>query len=817
MNDLSDLRMPTDDAPFVSVILPIRNEERHIRTCLRAVLAQDYPADRMEILVVDGLSTDGTREIVTAVAEEDPRVRLLDNPRRIVSTALNIGLRHARGDVIIRVDGHTVLEPDYVSQCVRHLAETGADNVGGPMRSVGTTYVGRAIAMATSHPFGVGDSRFHYSQVPQYVDTVYLGAYRREVFDRVGGFNEDLVRNQDYEFNYRLRQAGGRIFFTPAIRSRYYGRQTLRALAGQYFQYGGWKAQVVRRDPASTRPRHLVAPAFVLTLVAGIALAVAGWGRWLFSLPLAALLLAYGSASLVSSLSVAQRHGWHHLPVLPLVFATLHVSWGLGFWWGLLVSWLPRLRLSVAGRQRALLLGDLVAVNLAGLTALWHWTTRSHQYDFDRAFLGSVGVWWLGFFTLLWLILASVNRFYSLPETARPRETIQRLGRITAQALVVYFFIYFFSPRDSLPRLMVLDYGVLSVLFVAGWRGVRPFLLIWPKFRQRVVIVGAGRRGQAIAELITSHLGAEYDVVGYLDDDPARQGQVLAGAQVIGTTEALLTDEKLLADVSEVVLACDEPPGAELSARLMACYTRGLPVIPAWQLYETITERLNPDLVDDWSDVLPAASAGGFHLSDAFIRLADVALAAVGLIPLALAYPVSTLLSRGKPLWAGEERVGKGGRTFRRLRLHDGLGPRGWPALINVLRGEMSLVGPRPMSVIAAEALARQLPWVKLRHALRPGLTGWAQVHGAAARATDEEGADFARQVLEAARLELAYDLYYLRHRSLTLYVVTLLRALARTKEATPPAANGGSEPPSGSSPRPGRPGGRSPASRGPG
>jgi len=687
------------------------------------------------------------------------------------------------------VDGHTILEPDYVSQCVRHLAETGADNVGGPMRPVGTTCIGRAIALATSHPFGVGDSRFHYSQEPQYVDTVYLGAYRREVFQRIGDFNEELVRNQDYEFNYRLRQGGGRIFFTPTIRSWYYGRQTLRALASQYFQYGGWKAQVIRRDPASTRPRHLVAPAFVLALLVGGALALVGRGHPLMLLPLPGLILVYALVSGSFSFGLARQRGWRYLPILPLVFATLHLSWGLGFWWGLVISWLPRLRLNVVHRQRVLLVGDLVAINLAGLVALWHWTTRSHMYDLDRAFLGSVGVWWLGFFTLLWLALTSANRFYSLPESAHLQENVQRLGRITAQSLVIYFLIYFFSPRDSLPRLMVLDYGVLSVLFVAAWRAIRPVLLVWPKFRHRVVIVGAGRRGQAIAQLIASHLATDYDVVGYLDDDPELQGQVLAGAQVIGTTELLPIEgrprgddanrrasQALLADVSEVILACEGPPGPELSTRLMACYARGLPVTPAWQLHETVTERLDLELIDDWPEVILTASAGGFDLSQAFIRLADVLLAAVGLIPLALIYPVLVWRHPGRPVWAGEELVGRGGQPFSRLRFQapfpwpDVQDRRLelWPALINVLRGEMSLVGPRPMRASEAEMLAATLPCFEARHALRPGLTGWAQVHGVTGGG------------LEAARRELAYDLYYLRHRSLTLYLVTLLRALAQ-------------------------------------
>jgi len=314
--------------PFVTVIMPIRNEAGFIERSLGAVLAQDYPADRLEVLVVDGMSTDGTREKVQAWLALYPNLRLLDNPGRIVPVGMNIGIRAAAGTVIIRVDGHTVLPPNYVSLCVRYLEETGADNVGGTMRAVGTGYLAQAIAAATSSPFGVGNSPFHYSGKAQWVDTVYLGAFRREALERAGLYDETLVRNQDYELNYRIRKAGGRIFYTPEIFACYYGRDGLASLWQQYHQYGLWKARVIARHPGSARPRHLAAPLFVAGLL--------GLGALAPAVPLARALLgvelaSYALASLAFSVRESLRRGLGFLPALPLVFLVLHLSWGSGF------------------------------------------------------------------------------------------------------------------------------------------------------------------------------------------------------------------------------------------------------------------------------------------------------------------------------------------------------------------------------------------------------------------------------------------------------------------------------------------------------
>jgi GT2 family glycosyltransferase len=284
-------------------------------------------------LVIDGCSTDHSRELVSQYIQERYHLYLLDNPRQTTSTALNIGLRQARGKYIIRLDAHTIIASDYVRRCVELLEETGAANVGGLMRPVGTTYVGQAIALATTTPFGIGDSKFHYLEREQFVDTVYMGAFRREVFDRVGLFDEELIRNQDYELNIRIRKAGGKILLSPKIISHYTPRSSLKALWRQYFQYGHWKVQTLKKHPDSLRWRQVIPPLFVAVLSISLMLSVV-WQpvRRLFTLVTGVYLLANSVASTIA----ATRGGWRYLPILPIVFASIHLAWGLGFWYGLI-------------------------------------------------------------------------------------------------------------------------------------------------------------------------------------------------------------------------------------------------------------------------------------------------------------------------------------------------------------------------------------------------------------------------------------------------------------------------------------------------
>lgn len=322
------------DLPFVSVIMPVRNEADFIARSLGAVLAQDYPPERMEIIIADGMSTDGTRAEIARLAAQHPQhaLTLIDNPRQIVPTGMNLAQRLAKGAIIVRVDGHCEIAPDYLSQCVAHLQRGEADGVGGPIETIGQTPHSQSIALAMSSRFGVGGSAFRtVKDRALYADTVAFPAYRRDVIERVGAYDETLVRNQDDEYNYRLRKLGFRLLLTPKIRSRYYSRATLRKVWQQYYQYGFYKVRVLQKHPRQMSLRQFVPPLFVAALMLGGLLAlVQPFVRALWLL----LIAAYLVANLSVSASLAARHGWQHLGRLPFIFAALHLSYGLGFWHG---------------------------------------------------------------------------------------------------------------------------------------------------------------------------------------------------------------------------------------------------------------------------------------------------------------------------------------------------------------------------------------------------------------------------------------------------------------------------------------------------
>lgn len=321
------------ELPTVTLVVAMRNEERHIERCLASIAAQDYPSELLEVLVYDGASTDRSRAVAESVATGRQGWEVVDNPGVVQSSAWNLGIARARGDVIGIVSGHAELAPDYVSRAVETLRRTGADFVGGPTRAWGETYTARAIAIATSSPFGIGGSRSRYTDREEEVDTVFQALCRREVYERIGTFDPELTRNQDDELSYRLRANGGRIVCNPAIRSRYHNRGTLRSLARQYFAYGYWKVRVMEKHPRQMQVRHFVPPLFVAG-VAGSAVwaLVSPKGQAAFGL----LGGSYVAGNVVATGLSARRHGARYAPLLPAVFATLHFSWGIGFLAGLL-------------------------------------------------------------------------------------------------------------------------------------------------------------------------------------------------------------------------------------------------------------------------------------------------------------------------------------------------------------------------------------------------------------------------------------------------------------------------------------------------
>ena len=324
---------------LVSIIIPAYNEEKYIGQCIDSILDNDYPKEKLEIIVVDGMSEDRTKEIVAEYSIKYKFIQCLENPKRVAPTALNIGIRYAAGDVIIRMDAHNLYSSDYISKCVKYLKESDADNVGGICITVPgkNTVIAKAIAFVLSSPFGVGNSHFRIgTSQPRYVDAVPFGCYRKKTFEVIGLFNEHLVRNQDLEFNARLRKNGCKILLVPEIKSYYHARPTLKKLCGQNWKNGIWNIYLTKVFPGSLSIRHFTPMLFVLGLIGSLILSL------FFNQGLILLALicgSYLSASLLFSIKIGLKEGIKYIPILPVVFFSLHFSYGLGMLWAILTSW----------------------------------------------------------------------------------------------------------------------------------------------------------------------------------------------------------------------------------------------------------------------------------------------------------------------------------------------------------------------------------------------------------------------------------------------------------------------------------------------
>jgi succinoglycan biosynthesis protein ExoA len=315
---------PRDAWPAVSVIMPVLNEARHLRSAVEHVLSQDYPGE-IELVMALGPSTDSTDEIAAGLVAADPRVRSVRNPTGRTPAGLNAAIQASRHAIVVRVDGHGILPGDYIRTAVGLLEETGADNVGGLMLAEGETTFEKAVACAMTSPLGVGNARFHTGGAAGPADTVYLGVFRRGILDSLGGYDESFERAQDWELNFRIRAAGGRIWFSPQLWVSYRPRPTLSTLARQYFHYGRWRRVVMRQHAGTVNLRYLAPPAALLGCLAGLVFGVAVHPVGLV------VPLGYTAAVTAGSVWIGRGLPGPSRPLVPLVVATMHFAWGAGF------------------------------------------------------------------------------------------------------------------------------------------------------------------------------------------------------------------------------------------------------------------------------------------------------------------------------------------------------------------------------------------------------------------------------------------------------------------------------------------------------
>jgi len=323
----------------VSVIIPCYNERSVIKDLLDALLNQSFPVDDMEVIVADGMSTDGTREIINKFAANHPElpVKLVDNWKRTIPSALNRALEKAQGEFIVRLDAHSNPDQEYIKKSIQALEEEKGSNIGGVLaiKPSVDTWIARSIAVAAGHPLGVGDARYRIGSRAREVDTVAYGAYRADLITEIGPYDESLLANEDYEFNVRIRKAGGTIWLDPSVQADYLARATLGALASQYWRYGFWKLKMLLRYPETFRWRQ-ISGLFVLSwIVLGLLSVWVRFARWLLALEAVIYLVPLLISGVIAAI---RRKDFRYLLGVPAAIATMHFSWGAGFLWSLVTS-----------------------------------------------------------------------------------------------------------------------------------------------------------------------------------------------------------------------------------------------------------------------------------------------------------------------------------------------------------------------------------------------------------------------------------------------------------------------------------------------
>ncbi|MHB8626685.1 MAG: sugar transferase [Aggregatilineales bacterium] len=459
-----------------------------------------------------------------------------------------------------------------------------------------------------------------------------------------------------------------------------------------------------------------------------------------------------------------------------------------------------RLPLQISERRLLIAIGDLIAMGVSVLLALRLWAYVG-RLTFDWTFVQAQAIWFAVLIGL-WLILANVNEFYDLRLAANRRATFNRLVRITGQLLIIYLILFFLSPRDALPRLFILYHAVISSVLIALWRAWRPFLTGWRGFRRRALVIGTGWAAETIIATLESDAPTEYEVVGLVREAGGGDMAEVRGKPVLGAGRDL---PELIrrCEIAELILTYTSEMPGDLFEGILACYEQGVALIPMPLLYEQLTGRVPIEHIgkQHWAVVLPLdGQTLSRRLYLAAKRTIDVLLALVGLAVFAVIFPIVAILmtldSPGPifylqerlgqhgtpfcvlklrtmipnaerasgPVWAAarDPRITRMGRVLRKTRLDE------FPQLINVLRGDMSIVGPRPERLFFVEQLTAQIPFYRVRLAIKPGLTGWAQVRYHYGNSTED------------AITKLQYDLYYIRHQSLMLDALIILQTFGK-------------------------------------
>ncbi len=332
LNTTSDIKISAKKYPFISIIIPVRNESVYIENTINSILLNDYPKEKMEIIVVDGMSDDGTREIIENLAQKEPRVRMLDNPKRIIPCALNIGIKDCKSDIYIRIDGHAHIPPNFIVNSVTCLKEhPEAWVAGGSIKTIGLNYISKAIAAAMSSRVGAGNAMFRLGDYEGYVDTIAFGAHHMWIFDKIGYFDETMLINEDDDFNLRINMAGGKIWMSKEVFSTYYARGSLFKLSKQYWRYGFWRIRTIQKHKQAASLRQIIPLLLVLSLISlGLTASIFPFIGFLLMIEL----VLYAAVLVLGIFEIGIKFKWKHAFISPVIFLILHFTYGAGSLWG---------------------------------------------------------------------------------------------------------------------------------------------------------------------------------------------------------------------------------------------------------------------------------------------------------------------------------------------------------------------------------------------------------------------------------------------------------------------------------------------------